>query len=583
MKYIAIDIETTGLRPYQGTIWMLSYFNGKVLKVFHNCFGLTRKDLPVEVVRELEDPTICKVIHNAEFDGPYIELNLGIRVNNIWDSRLNETVIQGFQLPRWKKASMTDAQKAEYAAHSSSLEYTAVRYGLPRPYKSYRASFIDRPKGTTFSKGDINYSALDSKILLPLRDAQEFILRRDSQIEVALLENKVVEKVIRMKVNGLGIDTRIWNGLVDDDQREYDKIKSGLPKEVANWNSPKQVKDFFRNRGIHIPTFDDLDIIVKQCNDPILKNFIRLRELFTAISKYGKSWTSPEVVDGDGRIRCSWEQIVDTGRFAVSEPPIHGLPQKSENMRKRRGAFVPRKGHSFVIGDYTGQEIGLMAAISKERLWIDALKRNDDVHAITASIIFKDRWEKGRSLDCTFPKKCKCKGHYTPRDEAKTLNYMLAYGGGIQKLIAKTGMSKVEAATTIGRHNRAVPAVTRMLDRNAKEALRTRLTYSGDPYKRRRVLRDPEDWQIKNQGKNNPFQAAGANMVKLAVISLPDKLGDSLVFIWHDEVVLEVPTKEANKAKVMLKKVMERAADYITGIEGLIKVDPRVAKNMLKV
>jgi len=83
MTYRYLDCETIGLRPYGGVIWILTWFDLKRLRVFHNCFGLTRKDLPLDVIREMEDPTIVKVIQNAEFDGPYIELNLGIKIRNI--------------------------------------------------------------------------------------------------------------------------------------------------------------------------------------------------------------------------------------------------------------------------------------------------------------------------------------------------------------------------------------------------------------------------------------------------------------------------------------------------------------------
>lgn len=582
MIYRYLDLETIGLRPQGGTIWMLSWFDLKRLRVFHNCFGLTRKDLPEDVIREIEDPTITKVIQNAEFDGPYLELVLGIRIRNIADTRLNEIVIQGFQLGRRKTKEMTPMQLTEYKAHSSSLEYTALRYGLPQLDKTVTKNFIARPKGTSFTKSEIDYAGMDTKILAPLLTAQHYILQRDNQMEVALLESKVVESVIRMRVNGLGIDRNLWEGQVNQDLKAMAAIEKSLPKTVANWNSPMQVKQFFRNRGILIETFDDLETVLEQTHDPVLTQFVKLRELFTATTKYGLKWISPEIVDGDGRIRCNWEQIVDTGRMAVSNPPLHGLPQKSPLMHRRRACFVPRKGYSYIIGDYSGQEIGIMAALAGERLWIDALRRGDDVHAVTAHIIFKDVWEAGTIKGCTYPKKCKCPAHKKPRERTKTLNYMLAYGGGLTKFMRLTGLEKFESAKIIGRHARAVPLVTRMLDRNGKDAIRTRESRSGDPYKRRRVIREAEEYRLRNIGMNNPVQAAGANMVKLAVISLPDKFADCLVFIWHDEIVLEVPKSMSKAACTMLKKVMERAADYITGIEGLILVQPRVAKNMLK-
>ena len=85
---------------------------------------------------------------------------------------------------------------------------------------------------------------------------------------------------------------------------------------------------------------------------------------------------------------------------------------------------------------------------------------------------------------------------------------------------------------------------------------------------------------LRNIGKNNPVQSAGANMTKLAMISLDDKA--PLVLQIHDELVLEVDKKDAKKAAHQLKVIMEKAADYCTGIPGLIEVEPRIANNLQK-
>jgi DNA polymerase I-like protein with 3'-5' exonuclease and polymerase domains len=118
------------------------------------------------------------------------------------------------------------------------------------------------------------------------------------------------------------------------------------------------------------------------------------------------------------------------------------------------------------------------------------------------------------------------------------------------------------------------------LNGNAKEAITTRFSYSADPFRRRRVLRDPEDWMLRNIGKNNPVQACGANMLKLAMVSLSKDA--PLVLTVHDEIILEVEKKRAKKAAHELKIIMEKAADYCTGVPGLIEVQPRIANNLMK-
>src|SRR5690606_24037855 len=133
----------------------------------------------------------------------------------------------------------------------------------------------------------------------------------------------------------------------------------------------------------------------------------------------------------------------------------------------------------------------------------------------------------------------------------------------------------------IKRFKKVVPRLTRWLEKNGQLALNTGETYSASPYRRRRVLFGDKEWHIVNQGKNSPIQGAGADMLKLAMISIPfEKYPICLVV--HDEIICEVPDKLAKKALKDIKLIMEQTADYITGIKGLIKVEPRIAKNLLK-
>lgn len=278
------------------------------------------------------------------------------------------------------------------------------------------------------------------------------------------------------------------------------------------------------------------------------------------------------------------QQLPGEGNADMIHKQVMSILYKANGLSKskprHREAFVPAKGKCFVIGDFGGQEIGIMAAASGERLWINAMLRGEDVHSLTASLVNPSEWASSTVRGCTFPKKCECPGHQELRKPAKINNFMLAYGGGPQKLAATTGMDQLAARMYVGAHKRVIPNLTRYLDKCGKTAMDTGVAYSADPYRRRRVLRGEESWQIRNQGMNTPIQSAGANMLKLAMISVPDWA--PIVLVIHDEIILEVPIKDVVKAGVMLKTVMEKSADYITGIKGLIKAEPRVAFNIMK-
>lgn len=569
MKSITVDLETDNLEFFNGIIWMVGVQRGRKSQIYSNPNGLTKKDLQ-PLVKELVDENIRKIFHNAAFDVSWLEWHLGIRIKNFVCTMINEIVIQGVQIPKTNR----DLELLE--AHSSKLLYVLPRYGFPKPNKDITKQFINRPKGLKFTKEENDYLIEDIKYLEAIFTAQEMILTRDGELETALLEQATLRKIVDMKLRGIGWNGSIWKDIAEVNTNEFNKRMAKLPKTVANWNSNKQVKDFFYDRGVLIKSYDELEDVYAATKDKILKQFIEARELHKAVTSYGINWFTDNMCDPDGRIRCGVQQIINTGRMSMMEPNLQQLPAKGLH----RSAFVPAKGHKFVIGDFSGQEMGIMAANSGEDLWIDAMLRGDDIHALTASMLYADEWVKGFEKGCVFPKKCNCAAHGELRDPTKILNFMLAYGGGPEKFAYSTKYTFEEAKVIIKRYKKVVPRVTMWLNRNGEQAKKSRLSYSADPYKRRRVLRGQEEWQVVNQGKNNPVQAAGANMLKLAMISLPESL--PIVLVIHDEIILEVKTSEAKSAAKTLKATMEKAADYITGIKGLVRVAPRISDNLMK-
>lgn len=599
MRYLAIDIESSGLDPFDpnACIWMISatYDNGKS-KLWEDCNGLKR--CPKELEADLKDPKVCKIIHSSEFDAYYIEILWGTKIRNIWDSRLCEVVIQAVQLRRSKNKTLSPAEEKLRRAHGTSLLYMLPRYGFPVPDKSVRDRFINRPKGIPFSKQEKSYAIDDTRYLVAIQKAQEYILTRDGEMEVALLENKMAERVVTMRVLGIGVDEKLWLETADQNLQKYHAIIKTLPKQVSNWNSEQQVKAYFKSRGIMIESYDQLEKTFIKCRDATLAKFISARALYSNATTYGATWLQDKEhkrswIKRDGRIHCNIEQVLNTGRLATSNPNVLALPREG----LQRSAIVPRKGHKFVIGDFGGQELGIMAAAAKEDAWIEALLRGDDIHGLTASVINPDLWFNSAVKGCKFPKKCDCPMHKKLREPAKQENFMMPYGGGPDKLLDKIIeamfkrgiptkeevegiMQPWEAKAFVNKFKRVMRKLNAYLEKNAAEALRTGVSYSADPYRRRRVLNGQADWQIENQGRNNPIQSAGANMLKLSIISMPEEY--PVVLPFHDEICCEVPDKLAKKCQKEMKVVMEQAADYITGIKGLIKVEPRIATNFAK-
>ena len=189
-------------------------------------------------------------------------------------------------------------------------------------------------------------------------------------------------------------------------------------------------------------------------------------------------------------------------------------------------------------------------------------------------------WVKGMEPGCTFPKKCKCTQHKKQRQDSKEITYGIAYGAYPKSISVKINRSLKETKKLFYKHSKAAPKLNRWLTKNAEFTIKNRISYSADIFKRRRTVRDPEEWMVRNVGYNNPVQACAANMTKLAMVSMHEKW--HIVFPWHDEIILEVPIKQAKEALKELKGVMEKAADYCTGIPGLIRVEPIITHNLSK-
>lgn len=566
MKYIAIDIETTGLYPLpHSKIFCVAVNDGKKIWLAE---GSTIKSLK----GILEDEKVCKVIHNAKFDAFWLKRVYGITVKNIWCTRLMEQVIIGDNLPRSEKSEELKEQL------SSSLKYTLKRYGLAELDKTMGANFATRDVNAPLTESEKRYAMDDVRYLLYLQAMQETRLAKLNLMRVANLENKLIEVLVDIQDRGIGFDKQAWLKIAEQNAKEHTRLLKQLPSTVDNWNSPQQVKKYFNSVGIPVESLTDIEELLPLYSNKALHTFVKSRELYKNVTTYGAGWFNDKekgnTIDADGRVRTDYEQIMNTGRLSSSHPNLQQIPRTTQH----RNCFVPKKGHVFVISDFASQEIAIAAAASGEELWIKAILRGEDVHALTASLINPIRWGSEVEKRCAFPMKCGCKGHNDMRQDAKITNFTILYGGGAGNISKKTGKSNKDAQQLVYKFKKAVIKLTRWLDNNAKETIKTRISYSADPFKRRRTLREPEDWMLRNIGMNNPIQACGANMIKLAMVSLSKDC--PIVLTEHDKLVIEVPTNKAKKAAKELKAVMEKAADYCTGVPGLIKAEPKICNSL---
>lgn len=291
---------------------------------------------------------------------------------------------------------------------------------------------------------------------------------------------------------------------------------------------------------------------------PIVQRLLEHRELSKLKSTYVDSL--PEYVNPrTGRIHCSFSQVsAATGRLASSDPNLQNIPIRSERGRRLRAAFVPRepdeKGEWLLLSaDYSQVELRIMAHFTRDPSLVRAFEEGRDIHASTAAIVFGvPEAEVTREL----------------RSRAKAINFGLLYGMGPARLARETGLSMAEARDFIERYFQSFPSVRGWID-----ALLAKARHEGyveTLLGRRRRLPDihSEDARLRvgaeNAAVNTPIQGSAADIIKRAMIDLEarlaaSKLSGRMLLQVHDELLLEVPARELEETRALVRDCMEQA------------------------
>ncbi|MDE0913979.1 MAG: DNA polymerase I [Planctomycetota bacterium] len=293
---------------------------------------------------------------------------------------------------------------------------------------------------------------------------------------------------------------------------------------------------------------------------PIVKRLLEYR----AVAKLKNTYvdTLPGFVNpSTGRVHCHLSQTTAaTGRLASSSPNLQNIPVRTERGRKLREAFIPRADDDMgewliLAADYSQVELRIMAHLSGDPGLKDAFEKGQDIHASTAQVVFNVGPE---DVDRAM------------RSQAKAINFGLLYGMGPQRLARETGLTLLEAQSFIQRYFAAFPRVREWIDATLEGAREN--GYVETLLGRRRTIPDinSENQRARafaeNAAVNTPVQGSAADVIKLAMIGLEERLaasdlaGEMLLQV-HDELLLEVPASELEASTDMVRECMEHAID----------------------
>lgn len=271
-----------------------------------------------------------------------------------------------------------------------------------------------------------------------------------------------------------------------------------------------------------------------------------------------------------GRVHTSFNQTVaSSGRLSSSNPNLQNIPVRTELGRQIRRAFIADPSYVLLTADYSQFELRILAHITHEPRLIEAFSKGEDIHTITASSLFNVPVSEVTK---------------DQRRLAKTVVYAVLYGQSAFGLAQITGMTNSEASEFIKRYHETFPNIKHYVDSTLHQA-RTQ-GYVNTLYGRKRFIPDMhslafvERQALEREAINMPIQGANADLIKIAMIRIQHafeekRMKTRMILQVHDELVFEVAVEERERARKLIKAMMESVAK----LDVPIAVELKVGKN----
>lgn len=499
-------------------------------------------------------------IDSSEPDVIYISSN----PESAWMAKISEISQSTWQLL---------TQGTVIAADVKQLYHALDKYGVTVRFHEVwdvgQAAFLidplKRDRSLNALSGDFsddNSAAYQLARLHKIYREQKVYMSNNSQIARVAHEFDfpVIWALFQMEKRGMKLDDTLLKQMGDELAAEVDELEQQMYSMAGyefNASSPAQLSEVLFTK-LQLPTAGikkgktgystgqkELDKLRGQ--HPIIELIERYRELTKLISTYIEAL--PKLMATDGRIHTTFNQdVTSTGRLSSTNPNLQNIPVRTELGRKIRQAFVPSDGKVFVGADYSQFELRLAAVLAGDEKLIEDFNSDIDIHAKTAAETY------GISVD---------EVSKSQRRAAKVINFGVLYGMSPHGLAAATGMSFTEAKKFIDHYFEVRKPIRQYLDKILTQAREQGFveTYFG----RRRPTPDVKssNFMVRSSAEraamNMPIQGTEADLMKLAMIRLEDKLSglaDAILQV-HDSILVECKPEDIQKVSEIMKAEME--------------------------
>ena len=463
-----------------------------------------------------------------------------------------------------------DLQMSAYLLRPSDAKYDlaqlALEYNVPVP--AYRNSL------------DQEEPAVALAVILPELFAKTDALIDDAGQRKLLteIELPLAGVLARMECAGFDVDKAGIEAFSKKLSTRISTLTDEIFEAVGhefNINSPKQ---------LGVALFEDLGLPCKKKTKsgystnaevleglrsahPVVEKIMEYRTLTKLKSTYCDGLL--KVIDTDGRIHTRFNQVeTRTGRISSLEPNLQNIPIRTDLGREMRKFFIAAPGCRLVDADYSQIELRVLASMAEDQTMIDAFNSGADIHTATAAQVF------GLPPEMITPQL---------RSRAKAVNFGIVYGIGAFSLAKDIGVSNKEAKEYIDSYMHTYQGVAAYMQRMIDAAKDT--GYATTLFGRRRYLPElaASNHMLRAFGervaRNMPIQGTAADIIKIAMVRVDrrlyaERMESRLILQVHDELIVEAPEAEADRALQIVTEEMEHACDMAV----LLRADGKIGQ-----
>ena len=552
-KILSLDTETTSTVAIDAELVGLS-FSVEEHKAFYVPIPANREEA-LRIVNifkpAYEDPNILKVGQNLKYDLEVLR-NYNIRLQGaMWDTMIAHYLIQ----PELR-------HNMDYMAETY-LHYQTIHIDeLIGPRGKNQRSMRDLSPTLVYE-----YACEDADITLQLKNRLEPELKkRECESLFYQIEMPLMPVLAEMEMNGVVLDTESLKQTSKDLTARMNEIEARiyeLAGEQFNISSPKQVGDilFAKMKIIDKPkktktgqyvTSEEV-LTQLQGKHEIVADILAFRGLKKLLSTYVDNL--PTLINPrTGHIHTSFNQcITATGRLSSSDPNLQNIPVRGEDGKEIRKAFVPEPGCQFFSADYSQIELRVMAHLSGDENMVEVFREGKDLHAATASNIYKKPIEEVSRDE---------------RTKSKRANFGIIYGITVFGLSERLNISRDESKLLLDGFFETFPKVKDYMER-AKEEARQK-GYVTTLFGRRRYLPDINSQNATVRGFaernaiNAPIQGTAADIIKVAMIRIHERflregIRSKMILQVHDELNFSVYPEEKGRVEQIVIEEMQNA------------------------